>query len=65
MFDCSLLFSVLSSGDAGGAEKGLIYLCVSVSLLWVLAFGYMIRLDKQIGDIRRRLDVRQKHSEDG
>lgn len=40
------------------------YLCLSFSVLWLVVFGYLFRLDGQIRDIRRRLAARQAHSED-
>ena len=35
------------------------YLCLTFSLLWLISFVYMFILDKQIKDIRRRLDARK------
>ncbi len=36
----------------------MLYLCLSFSVLWSLVFGYLVNLDKQVRDIRKRLDVR-------
>ena len=35
------------------------YLCLSFSILWVVVFGYLFRIDSQIRDVRKRLAVRQ------
>jgi len=34
------------------------YLCLAFSLLWLIIFIYLFVLDRQIRDIRRRLDAR-------
>ncbi len=36
------------------------YLGLSFSALWVLVFGYIFYLDRQVKDIRKRLDLRSK-----
>ncbi|MHC4645989.1 MAG: CcmD family protein [Planctomycetota bacterium] len=38
------------------------YLCLAVSVAWVTYFLYLFVLDRQIKDIRRRLDARSKTS---
>ncbi|MHC4475448.1 MAG: CcmD family protein [Planctomycetota bacterium] len=36
------------------------YLCLAVSAAWLIYFAYLLTLDRQIRDIRRRLDARIK-----
>jgi CcmD family protein len=37
----------------------MIYLGLAFSVLWLVSFGYLFILDRQIGDIKRRLDARE------
>jgi CcmD family protein len=39
------------------------YLCLSFSLLWLVFFGYVFSLDRQIKDVARRLDARTPSDE--
>jgi CcmD family protein len=64
MLDYSFLFSVLSASDPEVADKGLFYVCLSFSILWVVAFGYLIRLDSRIRDVHKRLSVRESGAAD-
>lgn len=34
------------------------YLCLSASVAWLIYFAYLFVLDRQIKDLRRRLDAR-------
>jgi len=36
------------------------YLALAVSVAWVVYFAYVLMLDRQIRDVRRRLDARNK-----
>ena len=36
----------------------MIYLCLAVSVAWLVYFGYLFYLDRQVRDIRKRLDAR-------
>ncbi len=40
------------------------YLCLSFSILWVVVFGYLFRIDSQLRDVRRRLGVRESGAAD-
>ena len=35
------------------------YLCLAVSVAWLTFFIYLFTLDRQVRDIRRRLDARE------
>jgi hypothetical protein len=39
----------------------MLYLCVSFSVFFVMILGYLVRVDGQIRDLRRRLDVRRQN----
>jgi CcmD family protein len=36
------------------------YLVLAVSVAWLVYFAYLFTLDRQIRDVRRRLDARTK-----
>jgi CcmD family protein len=38
------------------------YLALAVSVAWLVYFAYLFVLDRQIKDLRRRLDARTKNS---
>jgi len=38
------------------------YLALAVSVAWLIYFGYLFILDRQIKDLRRRLDARMAKS---
>ena len=38
------------------------YLCLAVSVAWLVYFGYLFYLDRQVKDIRKRLDARTTDS---
>lgn len=38
------------------------YLALAVSVAWLVYFAYLLVLDRQIKDLRRRLDARTKES---
>ena len=40
----------------------MLYLCLAVSVAWLTYFVYLLALDGQVRDIRRRLDARQVNS---
>ena len=49
MFDVSCVFSPVG------------YLCLAFSVLWIVNFGYLFLLDRQLKDIGKRLDARAQH----
>ena len=40
------------------------YLCLAVSVAWLVYFGYLFLLDLQIKDLRKRLEARTARSSD-
>ncbi len=40
------------------------YLCLAVSVAWLVYFGYLLILDRQIKDLRKRLDARTSSPEE-
>ena len=38
------------------------YLCLAVSVAWLIYFIYLFILDRQLKDLRRRLDARTTNS---
>jgi CcmD family protein len=38
------------------------YLALAVSVAWLVYFAYLFVLDRQIRDLRRRLDARTKNA---
>jgi CcmD family protein len=38
------------------------YLCLAVSVAWLVYFVYLFILDRQVRDLRKRLDARMKDS---
>jgi CcmD family protein len=36
------------------------YLCLAVSVAWLVYFGYLLLLDGQIKNIKKRLDARSE-----
>lgn len=38
------------------------YLALAVSVAWLVYFAYLFALDRQIKDLRQRLDARTKES---
>jgi len=40
------------------------YLCLAISVAWLVYFGYLFALHAQIKDIRKRLDARVTASTD-
>ena len=72
MLDYSFLLSVLSAADpsvtaedvAEAVNKGLLYLCLSFSILWVVVFAFLFRLDSRIRDVHKRLSLRESGAAD-
>ena len=40
------------------------YLCLAVSVAWTVYFIYLFTLDRQLKDLRRRLDARMTNSQE-
>lgn len=40
------------------------YLCLAVSVAWLVYFVYLFTLDRQLKDLRRRLDARITDSQE-
>ncbi|MBN1766320.1 MAG: hypothetical protein JW860_13755 [Sedimentisphaerales bacterium] len=40
-------------------DKGLFYLCVALSLSWIIYFLYLFTIDRQLHNIKRRLHARE------
>ncbi len=38
------------------------YLCLAVSVAWLVYFAYLFVLDRQVRDLRKRLDARTTDS---
>lgn len=38
------------------------YLCLAVSVAWLVYFAYLFILDRQVRDLRKRLDARTSDS---
>jgi len=38
------------------------YLCLAVSVTWLVYFAYLFILDRQVRDLRKRLDARTTNS---
>jgi CcmD family protein len=38
------------------------YLCLAVSVAWLVYFAYLFILDRQVRDLRKRLDARTTKS---
>jgi CcmD family protein len=36
------------------------YLCLAFTAMWLIYFGYLFYLDRQLRNIRKRLDAREK-----
>ncbi|MHC4083637.1 MAG: CcmD family protein [Planctomycetota bacterium] len=40
------------------------YLCLAVTVAWLVYFAYLFILDRQVRDLRKRLDARTTNSQE-